>query len=338
MKAQHLFKKARPVIHAVVGGALLALFSLSLITSTSVFAKGVNGRMFDDVDKSAFCSRTSTAALIACRHEVKDDFWIAIGNCNNLSDPDAREECKEEATLTRKEDGELCGDQFGARQEICEVLGEAPYDPQIDPAMFVDPADIGRSVAPNPYFPLVRGRTWVLKGGTETITDTVTDEIKVILGVSCATILDVVEDDGEVIEVTSDWYAQDIYGNVWYFGEISQEFEDGELVSIDGSWKSGRDGDKAGIIMKAFPEVGDLYRQEFSLGNAEDMGEVLSLTGSEAVPAPGASCNGDCLVTKDFTPIEPDTFEHKYYASGIGIILEVDLETGERVELVEIVY
>jgi hypothetical protein len=77
-----------------------------------------------------------------------------------------------------------------------------------------------------------------------------------------------------------------------------------------------------------------VYRQEFSLGNAEDLAEILSLTGSATVPA--ASCNGDCLVTKDFTPMQPDLVENKYYASGKGVLLEINPETGERVELIEI--
>jgi len=164
------------------------------------------------------------------------------------------------------------------------------------------------------------------------LTDTVTDEVKEILGVTCAVVHNLVKENGEVIEDTEDWYAQDIFGNVWYFGEIAQDFEDGELVSIDGSWKAGVDGAKAGIIMKAAPAVGDVYRQEFSLGNAEDLAEVLSLTGSEVVPA--ATCNGDCLVTRDFTPLQPDVSEHKYYKPGFGLILEVNPDTGDRVELV----
>jgi hypothetical protein len=85
--------------------------------------------------------------------------------------------------------------------------------------------------------------------------------------------------------------------------------------------------------MEAAPEVGDAYRQEFFLGDAEDLGEILSTTGSEETPA--ASCDGDCVVTKDFTPIEPGHIEHKYYALGVGLILELDPESGERIELVE---
>ena len=302
---------------------LVAVFCL---VSGTALAKGK-----DHKDKAGCCTATAYAALKACKYEVKDDYWIARGNCNNLSDPDARAECTQEAKDTQIEGREECGAQFEARLEICEALGEAPYDPEIDPEMFVDPADIGGSEDPNPYSPLVRGTTWTYKGGTETITVTVTEDTKVILGVTCAVIHDVAEEDGEVIEDTLDWYAQDIDGNVWYFGEIAQEFQDGELVSIDGSWTAGVDSAKAGIIMKAAPMVGDVYRQEFFLGDAEDMAEVLSLTGSEVVPA--AECNGNCLVTKDFTPIEPDAIEHKYYAPGVGLILEVNPVTGDRMEL-----
>lgn len=281
------------------------------------------------------CTNTATAAFKACHSEAQDDFWIATGNCYNLSDPSTSKECSLEAKTTLKEDKALCGEQRVARLEICDALGGEPYDPEINPANFVDPAEIGKSIDSNRYFPLLRGRTWTYKGGTETNTVTVTNDTKTILGVPCAVVHDVVEDNGEVIEDTKDWFAQDRDGNVWYFGEISQEFEDGELVSINGSWKAGVEGAKAGIIMKAAPAVGDVYRQEFSLGNAEDMAEVLSLTGSATVPA--ASCDGNCLVTKEFTPLDPDAVENKYYALDVGQILVVNSETGEREELVEVI-
>ena len=287
----------------------------------------------DDDDDDGPCSETADAAYKACQNEVNDDYWIAIGNCLNISDPEEREECLEEAEAERRDARALCREQLEARLDLCEDLGEGRYDPEIDPDDFVDPAEIGDSVDPNPYFPLVPGTTLVYQGGSETVTFTVTDDTKEILGVTTAVIHDVVEDNGEVIEDTNDWFAQDEDGNVWYFGEIAQDFEDGELVSIDGSWTAGVDFAKPGIIMKADPEVGDVYRQEFSLGNAEDAAEVLSLTGSATVPA--ASCT-DCLITEDFTPIEPDAAEHKYYKPGVGLILELNPETGDRLELVQI--
>jgi hypothetical protein len=306
--------------------AFAALISLAM--GTSALAKGKS------------CTKTSRATLIACRDEVGNDFWIAIGKCNNLSSPNAGDECKAEARSERRDGLEDCAAQYDARQEVCEALGQAPYGPRIKPANFVDPAEIGKTVTPNPYFPLTLGTKWVYEGNGEKITVQVTGATKKILGVTCAAVHDVVqeiegdraEEDGKVIEDTYDWYAQDKNGNVWYFGEIAQEFEDGEIVSLEGSWKAGRDGAKPGILMKAHPQVGDVYRQEFALGEAEDLAEVLSL--NERVKVPYGSFNG-CLKTKDFTPLEPDVVEHKYYGLGVGSILEVNPEAGERAELVE---
>jgi len=285
--------------------------------------------------KDKACKQTTKAAFKACKYTIKDNYWIEQGKCYNLVDPAVQAECVAEAKEAQAEATEECNDQRDARTEVCEALGEAPYDPQINPTDFVDPTQIGATVIPNPYFPLVPGTGWRYVGGNETITVTVTNETKQILGVTCIVVRDVVEENGEVIEDTVDWYAQDQFGNVWYFGEIAQNFEDGELNNLDGSWKAGVDSAKPGIIMKAAPQVGDIYRQEFLLGEAEDVAEILSLTGSAAVPA--ASCNGDCVITKDYSPLEPDAIENKYYASGVGLILEVDVETGDRVELVELI-
>ena len=83
---------------------------------------------------------------------------------------------------------------------------------------------------------------------------------------------------------TFDWYAQDNDGNVWYFGEDSKEYEEGEVVSTEGSWEAGVDGAKPGIIMKANPQIGDSYRQEHYPGEAEDLGEVIRLNESASVP------------------------------------------------------
>ena len=229
---------------------------------------------------------------------------------------------------------QLCRDQRKARAEVCHAVGEAPYNPAINPALFVNPAEIGKSIAPNPYFPLVRGRRLTYKSGAEIINVEVTEETRVIQGVTCAVITDLVEEDGETIEDTIDWYAQDIYGNVWYFGELAENYVDGQLNNLAGSWTAGVDGAKAGIIIRAMPRIGEVYREEFSLGNAEDMAETLKLDGSATVPA--AACNGDCLVTKNFTPIEPGKVDTKYYARGIGVILSIKPETGQRTELIRI--
>ncbi|TFH25636.1 MAG: hypothetical protein E4H03_00200 [Myxococcales bacterium] len=314
------------------------LLSLSTLLAV-ILAAGVTGTAGQgwaqdacDLSTSGVCTRTSAAARRACRHEVLDDYWIAIGNCRNESSD--RAECKSDARDERDAVMEECVEQCIGRQDVCDRLGPDRYDPEIDAADFVSPAAMAAN--PNPYFPLVPGNEWTYEGDGETITVTVTDETVDILGVTCVVVHDAVEEDGELIEDTVDWYAQDTAGNLWYFGEISQNFEDGELNNLDGSWKAGVDGAKAGIIMFAAPQVGDFYRQEFFLGDAEDIGEVLSLTGDETSPA--ASCNGACVVTADTTPVEPGHIEHKYYAPGVGMIVEIDPGTGERlVEIVEFV-
>ncbi len=305
----------------------------------------------DDNDwrRPGFCSQTAKVVFKACRNEVKDDFLIAIGNCINVSDADERKECKTEAREEKEEGNDLCKEQFEARLEVCDLVGEKRYDPDFDPENFVNPLLIGSDDVPaNEYFPLVQGTQWIYEGTftddegeevTETITVTVTDKIKLIEGVTCVVVNDLVEEDDVKIEVTDDWYAQDEDGNVWYCGEIAKNFEtiegddpeEPELVDIEGSWKAGRDYAKPGILMLAHPKVGDAYRQEVSWGDAEDVAEVISITGSAKVPA--AVCDNDCLITRDFTPIEPGINENKYYMPGVGLILEVDME-GNRVELI----
>jgi len=284
-----------------------------------------------------YCSQTTNAAFKACRNDVRDNFWETKGICINISDDEERNECYVEAKQEKHESNALCREQREARDEVCEAIGESRYDPAINPADFVNPLTIGDTTATNTYMPLLPGFTRIYAAGDETVTVTVTDETIEIMGVTCIVVRDTVEENGEVIEDTVDWFAQDIYGNVWYFGEISRNYEDGMLDNLDGSWMAGKDGAKAGIVMQAAPEAGQVYRQEWALAEAEDMGEVLSVSATESAPA--ASCNGDCLLTRDFTPLEPDVSERKFYAPGIGVIAAYDVEEPEdREELVEYHY
>jgi hypothetical protein len=325
-----------------------ALVATTLLLGGSVAARaGDDHEQGLDNDNAAACSATSRDALTACRNDVRDDFWTTIGNCNNLAGDDAREACVADAKAARKEARGDCGDRFDAREEVCDALGQAPYDPQVDPAMFVDPSNIGASVNANPYFPLVPGTKWVWKTTadgevTETVIDTIDGTTKEILGVTTIVVHDEVREgdseDGPLLENTDDYYAQDLDGKVWYFGESSQELEDGEIVSIDGSWEAGRDFGKQGIQMKNNPQVDDVYRQEFALREAEDLARVVSTDASETAGEMGEfSCDNACVHTQDFTPLEPGTFEDKFYAPGVGVIVESNgfADPPERVELVE---
>jgi len=281
--------------------------------------------------KTNFCAKSVRAAFHSCKAAALDDFWIASGRCQNEADAAARAACLDTARSERADARDECPDQRDVRREICDRLGQAPYDPPIDPSHFLAPAGI--AAAPNPLFPLRPGSVWHYVGGGEVNTVTVTNDTRMILGVTTVVVRDTVEVAGQVTEDTEDYFAQDTDGNVWYFGELSESFENGFLVDLEGSWTAGVDGGKPGIVMKAAPAVGDFYRQEFLLGDAEDVAEVTSTTGTETVPA--ASCTGTCLVTHETSGLEPDASEDKYYVAGIGQILEVDLETGVRSELVE---
>jgi len=201
----------------------------------------------------------------------------------------------------------------------------------IDKANFVDASGEPLPID-NQFLPMTPGTIRTYEGGDEVIVVTVTYDTVNILDVPCRVVRDTVTEDGELVEDTWDWFAQDVDGNVWYFGELSMEYEDGELVSLEGSWKAGEDGAKPGIVMLAFPEISDLmYRQEFLLGEAEDMAVVVET--NQNVEIDYDEYFG-VLVTEEWTPIEPDVQENKYYAPGDGLILEVNLEDGERVELV----
>jgi hypothetical protein len=189
----------------------------------------------------------------------------------------------------------------------------------------------------NPFFPLPPGQTFVYEAQTKDgflhNDFIVTHKTKVIMGVTCTEVHDVVYLDGVLAEDTLDWYAQDRQGNVWYFGENTAEFEDGRPVTLAGTFTAGVNNDKPGIIMEANSVVGDFYRQEFSLANAEDNALVVSLNTTVTVPR-GTFTH--CLKTLETTPLEPDARENKYYASGVGNVLTVDLQTGERDKLVKI--
>jgi hypothetical protein len=201
------------------------------------------------------------------------------------------------------------------------------YEVTLEPANFVERID-------HPFLPFTPGSRWVYESddGSERIEVEVLAETREILGISATIVRDTVTEDGEVVEDTYDWYAQDAAGNVWYLGEDSTEFEDGEAVSTAGSWEAGVDGALPGIVMLAEPTVGQAYRQEFYAGEAEDLAEVMATDAEESV-AFGAS--GELLRIQEWTPLEPDVVEDKYYARGVGVVLEVVVEGGEgRVGLV----
>lgn len=200
----------------------------------------------------------------------------------------------------------------------------------------LDPADFVAAID-NPYWPMAPGTRWVYReadmhGSEQRVVVTVKARTKDILGIAATVVHDIVSEDGVLVEDTLDWYAQDVCGNVWYLGENTKEYEDGVLVSTEGSWEAGVDGAQAGVIVPADPQVGMRYRQEYREGEAEDRAEILSL--DEQAQAPFGHFT-DVLLTKDFTPIKRRALEYKLYAPGVGPVLVLGVSGGaDREELV----
>jgi hypothetical protein len=209
------------------------------------------------------------------------------------------------------------------------VLAKADDLPVFDPTEFV-PA------VTNLYFPLPVGRTWTYRSEgpdeVETIVVEVLPDTKIILGTIQATVVrDRVYVDGVLVEDTFDWFAQDVQGNVWYLGEDVTNYENGVPVDKAGSWEAGMNGATAGIIMLADPEPGDRYAQESLPGIAEDQARVRRV--DETVTVPYGTFH-DVIQILEWTPLEPGQRGDKFYAPGVGIVLET--EKKERVELISV--
>lgn len=195
------------------------------------------------------------------------------------------------------------------------------------------PADFASPVA-NRWFPLTPGTTTILRGtdAGERFRERVhvTDRTRDVEGVITRAVRDVVRRaDGSLAERTTDWYAADDAGNVWYFGERTATFDDrGRLESREGSWLAGRHGAVAGLIMPAAPKATDAYRQEFWRGHAEDQAWIVGFARSVRTPMRRFH---HVLRTFEWSRLEPGVVSTKLYARGVGIVRERDVAGGSEV-------
>ncbi len=202
---------------------------------------------------------------------------------------------------------------------------------EIDPANFVEIVD-------NPYFPRLPGMRWVYEeqtsDGLERIELEVLAEKREVMGVQTTVMRDTVSLEGVVVEDTYDYFAQDLDGNVWYFGEDVSNFENGQMQDKAGSWEAGVDGAVPGIVMYGdiTAHVGETYQQELYAGEAEDAATLLSNSASLTIPY-GSFEN--VVMTYDFTLLDSQSQEVKFFAAGVGEIKGINLITGEQAFLVE---
>lgn len=276
------------------------------------------------------CGSLSRKVREACKHDALAEYWLASAHCDSLTERAAVDACREEAKEELRSALEECEEQLESRLDLCAILGESPYSVAVDPQDFVETID-------NPYFPLPVGLKLVYESrgdeGVRRMEVSATSETREILGVRCVVVRERETLDGEIVEETDVWYAQDTERNVWGFGERSFEYEGTEIVDWQ-QWQAGVGGAKPGIVMKGNPLPGDVYYQEFVLGVSEDVGEVLSDSESVRLTASGLGVFDDCVQIAESSLLENE-LEHKYFAPGTGKILEVDLENGERTELVQ---
>ncbi|MDX6413558.1 MAG: hypothetical protein QOH23_968 [Gaiellaceae bacterium] len=184
----------------------------------------------------------------------------------------------------------------------------------------------------NPWFPLKPGTIYTYRGVKDGVPSrdvlTVTHHTRTIAGVPCVVIEDRLYLRGQLEERTTEWYSQDNKGNVWYLGEDTAELDkNGHVKNTDGTWRTGRNGAKAGIFMFAEPKVGASAQQEYYKGQAEDHFQVLRLHASVKVPY---LSSGQAMLTKEWTPLEPGTIDHKFYVRGVGNVLEQTARGGNE--------
>jgi hypothetical protein len=207
------------------------------------------------------------------------------------------------------------------------------YHPHINPANFSPNVT-------NKFFPLTPGKTLVYTGtkdGKKAL-DLVatTSRTRVIAGVRTRVVEDRLYLNNVLEERTSDYYAQDRCGNVWYFGEDTAELDrHGNVVSTEGSFHAGVDGAQPGVFMQAHPQVGRKFRQEWYQGHAEDVFKVTDRSAPVTVPY-GAFRHA--LRTEETNALEPDVLDNKYYVKGIGEVAELSVKgPREALRLVEII-
>ncbi|MCB1683727.1 MAG: hypothetical protein R3E82_04110 [Pseudomonadales bacterium] len=301
------------------------------------------------------CQQSARDMSKSCYYELGEEYNATIANCRQFENRDDRDDCYRTARGEWRENLTLCGAQYVARKDTCALLSENYYsDPLADTSIdFIDPDDIGPGGLPNnPYVILQTGHTHVLKSEDEIVVVHATDDSREIGNALCRVVVDIVieeefdSDEGEweytAIEVTDDWFAQDSAANVYYCGEVARNYEDGVLRDIDGSFESGLDFAKGGKLTLAMPAAGMAHRQEYALGEAEDVVQYLAIATSPDEEEGGDNeafpCEDACLKTFDFAPLEPESTEYKYYLPGVGFVLALGLEdgelTGDREELV----
>ena len=207
------------------------------------------------------------------------------------------------------------------------------YHPRIEPANFSPNVT-------NELFPLTPGKILVytgIKDGKKALDlFAPTSRIRVINGVRTRVVEDRGYLDNVLEERTSDYYAQDRCGNVWYFGEDTATLDrHGKVVDTEGTWHYGVGGAQPGVFMQAHPQLGRRFRQEWLEGQAEDVFKVIDRSARVTVPFGSFR---HALRTAETNALEPGVLDNKFNVRGVGEVAELAVRgPREEFKLVEII-
>ena len=178
------------------------------------------------------------------------------------------------------------------------------------------------SAGANPYFILTPGHRLYYEHGKDTLTTTVLNETKVIDGVETRVVEDRETKNGQLAELTRDYYAIDpATKDVYYFGEDVDVYRDGKVVSHEGSWLSGVKGARFGLMMPGQVKRGFKHYQEQAPGVGMDRAEIVAL--GERIKTP-AGVFENCIHVRETSALENGMSDDKWYAPGVGMVKDAE--------------
>lgn len=173
------------------------------------------------------------------------------------------------------------------------------------------------------YFVLESNFQLVLEGRGTKLQITVLNQTRVVDGVTTRVVEEKEWKGGELYEISLNFFAIcERTGDVFYFGEEVDFYENGRVARHDGSWLAGVNGNRAGLAMAGAPKVGMRYYQEVAPGLAMDRAEIVSV---DETCRTAAGEFRECLKVKEESPLEPGVTEYKYHAPGIGLVRDEDV-------------
>ena len=233
------------------------------------------------------------------------------------------EDGETEYAVTLKVSGREIEMKFDSRGRLKEEKRSEEDDDEFTSDFSTEKPDLV-STGTNPFFVLEPGYQLVLEHGGEQLTITVLNETKVVDGVETRIVEERETKNGQLVEVSRNFYAISKRTNsVYYFGEEVDDYKDGKIIGHEGSWLSGVNNARFGLMMPGFPLLEAKFQQEFAPAIAMDRAEIVIVDVSISVPAGQFK---KCLVIEETTPLEPRKLELKKYAPHVGLIIDGDLK------------